>query len=103
MDVRAISLRSLLCEGSDGAVINMSDKARLVVEDLVAARVITLEIFIPEGKACRPIRLFKHLNWHKKMCKNRKSRLSVDEYAIARACMKAPGKVSDCLPLVPCN
>lgn len=92
MDVQR-SLRGLLCEGGNGAVIDVSDKAWLVIEDLVAARVITLEIFIPEGQACRPIWLLKHLFGITRCEKKRRSNFKARQGQEPACCgMKIPRK-----------
>ena len=49
-------------ERSYSCIINMGDKARAVIEELVTAGVIALEVLFPKRYAVRPLRIFQNLH-----------------------------------------
>ena len=46
-----------LGESSYSCIINVLDKARAIIEELVGARIIALEVLFPERQAVRPLRV----------------------------------------------
>ena len=50
-----------LGESSDSCIVNVLDKTRAIIEELVGARVIALEVLFPKRQAVRPLRVLQDL------------------------------------------
>ena len=47
----------LLGESSYSCVVNVLDKARAIIEELIGARIVALEVLFSERQAVRPLRV----------------------------------------------
>ena len=52
---------SSLGKGGNGCIVNVGDKARAVIEELVTAWVIALKVLFPEWYAVRPLGVLQYL------------------------------------------